>query len=73
MVFVATGRVDAYISMRLSPWDVAAGAVIIDELGGIVTNLRGKKLDFLSTDSLLVAKPGLHQTIINDYLKEGKW
>lgn len=73
MVFVATGRVDAYISMRLSPWDVAAGAVIIEELGGIVTNLRGKKLDFLSKDSLLVAKPGLHQSIINDYLNEGKW
>ncbi|MFJ5761681.1 inositol monophosphatase family protein [Neobacillus sp. NPDC093182] len=73
MVFVATGRVDAYISMRLSPWDVAAGSVIIEELGGVVTNLRGKKLDFLSKDSLLVAKPGLHQTIINDYLKEGKW
>ncbi|MEC1521005.1 inositol monophosphatase family protein [Neobacillus niacini] len=73
MVFVATGRVDAYISMRLSPWDVAAGAVIIEELGGVVTNLRGNKLDFLSNDSLLVAKQGLHQTIINDYLKEGKW
>jgi myo-inositol-1(or 4)-monophosphatase len=73
MVFVATGRVDAYISMRLSPWDVAAGSVIIEELGGVVTNLRGNKLDFLSKDSLLVAKPGLHQTIINDYLKEGKW
>lgn len=73
MVFVATGRVDAYISMRLSPWDVAAGAVIIEELGGIVTNLRGKKLDFLSKDSLLVAKPGLHQSIINEYLNEGKW
>jgi myo-inositol-1(or 4)-monophosphatase len=73
MVFVATGRVDAYISMRLSPWDVAAGAVIIDELGGIVTNLKGEKLDFLSKDSLLAAKPGLQETIINDYLKEGKW
>jgi myo-inositol-1(or 4)-monophosphatase len=73
MVFVATGRVDAYISMRLSPWDVAAGAVIIGELGGVVTNLRGEKLDFLSKDSLLAAKPELHQTIINDYLKEGKW
>lgn len=73
MVFVATGRVDAYISMRLSPWDVAAGSVIIEELGGVVSNLRGNKLDFLSNDSLLVAKPGLHQTIVNDYLKEGKW
>jgi myo-inositol-1(or 4)-monophosphatase len=73
MVFVATGRVDAYISMRLSPWDVAAGAVILNELGGVVTNLRGEMLDFLSQDSLLVAKPGLHQTIIKEYLKEGKW
>jgi myo-inositol-1(or 4)-monophosphatase len=73
MVFVATGRVDAYISMRLSPWDVAAGAIIIEELGGVVTNLRGENLDFLSKDSLLAAKPGLHETIINDYLKEGKW
>lgn len=73
LVFVATGRVDAYISMRLSPWDVAAGAIIIEELGGVVTNLRGEKLDFLSSDSLLAAKPGLHQTIINEYLKEGKW
>jgi myo-inositol-1(or 4)-monophosphatase len=73
MVFVATGRVDAYISMRLSPWDVAAGAVIIGELGGSVTNLRGEKLDFLSKDSLLVANKELHQSIIYDYLREGKW
>jgi myo-inositol-1(or 4)-monophosphatase len=73
LVFVATGRVDAYFSMRLAPWDVAAGAVIIEELGGLVTNLRGGKLDFLSTDSLLAAKPGLHQSILNDYLKGGQW
>lgn len=73
MVFVATGRVDAYISMRLSPWDYAAGAVIIKELGGVVTNLRGEKLDYLTQDSLFVAKPGLHQTILQEYLKGGKW
>jgi myo-inositol-1(or 4)-monophosphatase len=73
LVFVATGRVDAYISMRLSPWDIAAGSVIVEELGGVVTNLRGEKLDYLSQDSLLVAKPGLHETILNDYLKAGKW
>jgi myo-inositol-1(or 4)-monophosphatase len=73
MVFVATGRVDAYLSMRLSPWDFAAGAVIVEELGGVVTNLRGENLDFLSQNSLFVAKPGLHQTILKDYLKDGKW
>jgi len=73
MVFVATGRVDAYLSMRLAPWDFGAGAVIIEELGGIVTNLRGEKLDYLSKDSLLAAKPGLHQSILKNYLKDGKW
>lgn len=73
IVFVATGRIDAYISMRLSPWDYGGGAVIVEELGGIVTNLRGERLDYLSQDSVFVAKPGLHQTILNDYLKGGKW
>lgn len=73
IVYVATGRVDAYFSMRLSPWDFAGGAVIVEELGGIVTNLRGEKLDFLTQDSLFVAKPGLHQSILTDYLKDGKW
>jgi myo-inositol-1(or 4)-monophosphatase len=48
MIFVATGRVDAYLSMRLSPWDFGAGSVIVEELGGIVTNLRGNKLNFLT-------------------------
>ena len=73
LVFVATGRVNAYFSMRLAPWDVAAGAVIIEELGGVVTNLRGEKLGFLSNDSLFAANAGLHQSILNDYLKGGQW
>lgn len=73
LVFVATGRVDAYLSMRLSPWDFAAGAVIIEELGGVVTNLRGEKLDFLSQDSLFAANSGLHHSILKEYLKDGKW
>ncbi len=67
------GRIDAYISMRLSPWDIAAGTVIVEELGGVVTNLRGEKLNFLKQDSLFVSVPGLHETIMMDYLKNGKW
>ncbi|WP_462409120.1 inositol monophosphatase family protein [Neobacillus sp. Marseille-QA0830] len=73
LIFVATGRVDAYISLRLAPWDFAGGAVIVEELGGVITNLRGEKLDSLSRDSVFAAKPGLHQTILEDYLKNGKW
>lgn len=73
MIFVAAGRIDAYLSRRLAPWDFGGGAVIVEELGGIVTNLNGEKLDYITKDSLLVAKPGLHRTILKDYLKAGKW
>ncbi|MGG5253093.1 inositol monophosphatase family protein [Neobacillus sp. SM06] len=73
LIYVATGRVDAYISLRLAPWDYAGGALIVEELGGVVTNLRGGKLDFLSKDSVFAAKPGLHETILKKYLKDGKW
>jgi myo-inositol-1(or 4)-monophosphatase len=71
--FVAAGRMDAYIALRLSPWDFGGGAVIIEEVGGVVTNLKGKKLDFLSQDTLLVAKPEFHKTILKNYLNNGNW
>ncbi|MBS4177265.1 inositol monophosphatase family protein [Lederbergia citrea] len=68
--YVATGRLDAYISMRLSPWDFAGGKIIVEELGGIVTDLNGEKLSILQKSSILVAKPGLHAKILENYLKK---
>jgi myo-inositol-1(or 4)-monophosphatase len=68
MVYVATGRIDAYISMRLAPWDFAAGIIIVEELGGIASNIMGENLNILEKGSVLVAKPGLHQEILKKYL-----
>jgi len=73
LVYVATGRVDAYLSLRLMPWDIAGGFVILQELGGVVTNMQGQSLNFLVKDSVLAAKPGLHQAILTDYLQNGQW
>lgn len=73
MSYVATSRIDAYISMRLSPWDFAGGKVIVEELGGIVTTLSGEPLNMLQNSSLLVAKPGLHQEIVERYMRERKY
>jgi myo-inositol-1(or 4)-monophosphatase len=69
MAYIASGRLDAYISMRLAPWDFAAGKILIEEVGGVVTDLEGKELDPLHKSSLFVAKPGLHKTILTKYLK----
>jgi len=38
---VAAGRVDGFYEYGLSPWDVAAGSLIIKESGGIVTDWKG--------------------------------
>ena len=38
---VACGRFDAFWELRLAPWDVAAGILIIREAGGVVTDLAG--------------------------------
>lgn len=42
---VAAGRLDGYWELRVGPWDVAAGALLIEEAGGRVTNLEGGPLD----------------------------
>lgn len=41
--FVASGRADAYIVTKISPWDVAAGVLLVREAGGIVTDFKGKE------------------------------
>jgi myo-inositol-1(or 4)-monophosphatase len=51
---VASGRVDAFWSTSLKPWDMAAGAVIVAEAGGVVTAVDGGPFD-LSRESLLAA------------------
>lgn len=43
LAYVAAGRLDAYVEPRLFPWDKAAGALMIKEAGGIVTELDGGK------------------------------
>ena len=68
LAYVATGRIDAYMSMRLSPWDVAGGIVIAHEVGAVATNLHGQPLKLLGQDTFLVARKSLHDTLIEKYI-----
>ncbi|MBM7716761.1 inositol monophosphatase family protein [Siminovitchia sp. FSL H7-0308] len=69
--YVSTGRLDAYITMRLSPWDFAGGKIILEEVGGKITNLKGEPLNLLEKTPVVAAKPRLHEKIIEEYLKKG--
>lgn len=41
LAYVAAGRVDGFWELGLKPWDVAAGMLLIEEAGGLVTDFRG--------------------------------
>lgn len=57
--YVASGIFDAFFELKLSAWDIAAGALLIEEAGGIVTDLDGGGR-YLDTGSVLAASPGIH-------------
>lgn len=69
LAYLVAGRIDVYITMRLSPWDFAAGVVLLNEVGGVITTLDGEPLNFLQENSIFVARPNLHKEIFTKFLK----
>ena len=65
LCYVAAGRYDGFWELRLSPWDMAAGALIAQEAGARVTRIDGD-LDFLTPpESILAANPSLHAQMLS--------
>lgn len=50
---VACGRAELYFELQTSPWDFAAGKLLVEEAGGVVTNLDGAPLSFEGKTSIL--------------------
>ena len=63
LAFVADGRLDGYWERGLSPWDLAAGVVLVEQAGGVVCSYDGSPAD-LSTGRLIACTPGLQQALI---------
>jgi myo-inositol-1(or 4)-monophosphatase len=59
LAYVAAGRYDGFWEFGLSPWDVAAGIVIVREAGGYVTEIEGGH-DMLRSGNVLAANNHLH-------------
>jgi len=65
LAWVACGRLDGYWEVRLGPWDVAAGFLLITEAGGVVTALDGgppSHHDFVAANNAL--QPALRGTVL---------
>lgn len=63
LAYVAAGRIDGFWEFDLQPWDTAAGALLVTEAGGIVTDLNGNP-NFQQSDSILAANPKTFKAIL---------
>lgn len=56
LAYVAAGRLDGFWEFGLSPWDMAAGALLIAEAGGLVGDLNGEN-KYLETGNIVAGNP----------------
>ncbi|MBN2014799.1 MAG: inositol monophosphatase [Candidatus Altiarchaeota archaeon] len=63
MAYVACGRTECFLMIKMNSWDVAAGTVLIREAGGKVTDLEGKEFTIDSTD-ILASNGRLHDKLL---------
>ena len=64
LCWTAQGIFDGFWEHRLSPWDIAAGALIVEESGGVCTDFSGDRR-FLQRGDILGANPVLHRALLD--------
>lgn len=72
LCYVACGRYDGFWEFGLSPWDMAAGSLLISEAGGLVSDLRGDA-SYLETGNIVAGTPKVFAPllkIVGDHLPE---
>jgi myo-inositol-1(or 4)-monophosphatase len=69
LCYVAAGRFDGFWEIKLHPWDIAAGCLMVTEAGGMVTDLNGNEFSVYRGD-LCASNGAIHRDMIR-ILKEG--
>lgn len=71
LAYVAAGRLDGFWETGLKPWDIAAGALMIREAGGIVSALDGSE-NYLDTGHVLAGTPKVYSALAKLFAKDIK-
>ena len=64
LCYVAAGRFDGFWEVRLNPWDMAAGAVLVREAGGRLTNFGGSELSIYGQE-LVASNGAIHPAMLS--------
>ncbi|MBC8413401.1 MAG: inositol monophosphatase [Nitrospira sp.] len=65
LAHLACGRLDGFFELGLKPWDIAAGSILVQEAGGIITDFSGAT-DYLTTCNIVAAAPSIQIEILNE-------
>lgn len=60
LAYVACGRLDIYLHLSLFPWDIAAGILLVEEVGGVITELDAKPIS-LSSKRIIATNKAIHE------------
>jgi myo-inositol-1(or 4)-monophosphatase len=63
LAWVASGRYDAFFERGLAPWDIAAGVLLVQEAGGLVSDMGGRNR-MLKTGDVMAANGDLHGALL---------
>jgi myo-inositol-1(or 4)-monophosphatase len=61
--YVASGRLDGFWEIGLQEWDIAAGALIVQEAGGLISDFSGGN-DYFNTGNIIAGNPKVHKGIL---------
>lgn len=68
LAYVACGRFDAFYECSLNPWDIAAGAFIVQQAGGQVSDFKAGE-NFLESGEIIASNKHIHQPLLNKVLE----
>jgi len=63
LAYTACGIFDGFFEFELSAWDIAAGALLVEEAGGVITDMDGGS-DFLSSGNVVCGASGVHRELL---------
>ncbi|WP_053219804.1 inositol monophosphatase family protein [Virgibacillus senegalensis] len=69
LAYVAEGIADGYLTMKLAPWDIAGGLVLVSEVGGMTTRADGSPIHILEENTLLSCNPKIQQELVREYIE----
>lgn len=61
---VAAGRMDVYFERNLKPWDMAAGILLVQEAGGIVTDYQGNPPSIIKNGDIVAGNGAVHKELL---------